>query len=272
MATWSAAGRPTGTSTRSRDGRHAYFIAECEGAPVGFAILRDWASAEQVTLVKRVAIARPGQGIGTAMMRALVAEVFTATDAYRLCIGAFPDNLRARRAYEAAGFQVEGVARGSAFFQGSASRRAGPVDPAAGLGGPGAPRLVTDRHKRGSTFVDDALARPDTGKPAIGITDMRLGGRLAAAIEIIEDIDRRHRPAADALKDWGLSHRFAGAGDRAAIGNIVYDGLRRKRSAGWLLDADTPRAIGFGALLSNGARRRNRSTPRWTATASRRRR
>ena len=101
-----------------RDGRHAYFIAECEGAPVGFAILRDWASAEQVTLVKRVAIARPGQGIGTAMMRALVAEVFTATDTHRLCIGAFPDNLRARRAYETAGFQVEGVARGSAFFQG----------------------------------------------------------------------------------------------------------------------------------------------------------
>ncbi len=78
---------------------------------------------------------------------------------------------------------------------------------------------------------------------------MRLGGRLAAAIEIIEDIDKRHRPAADALKDWGLSHRFAGAGDRAAIGNIVYDGLRRKRSGRWLFDADTPRAIGFGALL-----------------------
>ncbi|QPC94613.1 RsmB/NOP family class I SAM-dependent RNA methyltransferase [Mesorhizobium sp. INR15] len=78
---------------------------------------------------------------------------------------------------------------------------------------------------------------------------MRLGGRLAAAIEVLEDIGRRHRPVADALKDWGLSHRFAGGGDRAAIGNIVYDGLRRKRSAGWLLGDDTPRAIGFGALL-----------------------
>ena len=78
---------------------------------------------------------------------------------------------------------------------------------------------------------------------------MRLGGRLAAAIEVLEDIERRHRPAADALKDWGLSHRFAGAGDRAAIGNIVYDALRRKCSAGWLLGAETPRAIGFGALL-----------------------
>lgn len=78
---------------------------------------------------------------------------------------------------------------------------------------------------------------------------MRIGGRLAAAIEILEDIDKRQRPAADALKDWGVSHRFAGAGDRAAIGNIVYDGLRRKRSAGWLLGDDTPRAIGFGVLL-----------------------
>ena len=78
---------------------------------------------------------------------------------------------------------------------------------------------------------------------------MRLGGRLAAAIEVLEDIGRRHRPVADALKDWGLSHRFAGGGDRAAIGNIVYDGLRRRRSAGWLLGAETPRAVGFGALL-----------------------
>ncbi|MER8578951.1 RsmB/NOP family class I SAM-dependent RNA methyltransferase [Mesorhizobium sp. M1423] len=78
---------------------------------------------------------------------------------------------------------------------------------------------------------------------------MRLGGRLAAAIEVLDDIGRRHRPVADALKDWGLSHRFAGGGDRAAIGNIVYDALRRKRSAGWLLGEETPRAIGFGALL-----------------------
>jgi 16S rRNA (cytosine967-C5)-methyltransferase len=83
-------------------------------------------------------------------------------------------------------------------------------------------------------------------------TTMRLGGRLAAAIEILQDIEHRHRPAADALKDWGLSHRFAGAGDRAAIGNIVYDSLRRKRSAGWLLDANTPRASAFGALLIEG--------------------
>ncbi len=78
---------------------------------------------------------------------------------------------------------------------------------------------------------------------------MRLGGRLAAAMEVLEDIERRHRPAADALKDWGLSHRFAGAGDRSAIGNIVYDALRRRRSAAWLLNEETPRALALGALM-----------------------
>jgi RimJ/RimL family protein N-acetyltransferase len=100
------------------DGRHAYFIAASKHVPVGFAILRDWRSLEKATLVKRVAMVRTGQGLGTAMMWALIAEVFEATEAHRLWIGVFPDNLRARRAYEAVGFQAEGVARGSALFRG----------------------------------------------------------------------------------------------------------------------------------------------------------
>lgn len=78
---------------------------------------------------------------------------------------------------------------------------------------------------------------------------MRLGGRLAAAIEVLDDMEARHRPASEALRDWGLAHRFAGAGDRAAIGNIVYDALRRKRSAAWLFESDTSRALAFGALV-----------------------
>ena len=45
---------------------------------------------------------------------------------------------------------------------------------------------------------------------------MTPAARLSAAIEVIADIDARRRPAADTLKDWGLSHRFAGSGDRAA--------------------------------------------------------
>jgi len=72
---------------------------------------------------------------------------------------------------------------------------------------------------------------------------MRLPGRLSAAIDVLSDIETRKRPVAEALKDWGLAHRFAGAGDRAAIGNLVYDALRRRASHGWLMGSDTPRAL-----------------------------
>ena len=67
------------------------------------------------------------------------------------------------------------------------------------------------------------------------ITDMTPSARLSAAIEVFADIEARRRPAADALKDWGLSHRFAGSGDRAAIAGLVYDALRRKSSSAWLM-------------------------------------
>ena len=78
---------------------------------------------------------------------------------------------------------------------------------------------------------------------------MRLGGRIVAAAEVLADMSARKRPVADALKDWGLSHRFAGSGDRAAIGNLVYDALRKKRSLGWRMGDDSPRALVFAVLL-----------------------
>lgn len=78
---------------------------------------------------------------------------------------------------------------------------------------------------------------------------MRLGGRLAGAIEVLADIEARKRPVADALKDWGLAHRFAGSGDRAAIGNIVYDALRMRLSHAWLMEDDSPVALGHAVLF-----------------------
>jgi 16S rRNA (cytosine967-C5)-methyltransferase len=77
---------------------------------------------------------------------------------------------------------------------------------------------------------------------------MTPAARLSAAIEVMADIESRRRPASDALKDWGLAHRFAGSGDRAAIAGIAYDALRRKASAAFLMGEDTPRAVLLGML------------------------
>jgi 16S rRNA (cytosine967-C5)-methyltransferase len=77
---------------------------------------------------------------------------------------------------------------------------------------------------------------------------MTPAARLAAAIEVFAAIESERRPAADALKAWGLTHRFAGSGDRAGIAGLVYDGLRRRASSSFLMGADTPRAILLGML------------------------
>lgn len=78
---------------------------------------------------------------------------------------------------------------------------------------------------------------------------MRLPGRIAAAIAVLADIDAHKRPVAEALKAWGLNNRFAGAGDRAAIGNLVYDALRRKSSHTWAMGSDAPRALVLSVVV-----------------------
>src|SRR5690242_20982782 len=77
---------------------------------------------------------------------------------------------------------------------------------------------------------------------------MTPAARLQGAIEALTDIETRKRPVADALKDWGLSHRFAGSKDRAAIGNLVYDALRWRLSSAWILGEDSPRALVLGTV------------------------
>mgnify|MGYP001810303846 FL=1 len=78
---------------------------------------------------------------------------------------------------------------------------------------------------------------------------MRSGARVAAAIEILSDLETRKRPAAEAVKDWMLSHRFAGSKDRAAIGDLVFCALRWRASSAWRLGGDTPRALLLGAVV-----------------------
>lgn len=78
---------------------------------------------------------------------------------------------------------------------------------------------------------------------------MRIGGRLTAAIEVLTALDTQHRPAAQVLADWGKAHRFAGSGDRSAIGSLVYDVLRKRSSLAARMGSDAPRALVLAAAL-----------------------
>jgi 16S rRNA (cytosine967-C5)-methyltransferase len=78
---------------------------------------------------------------------------------------------------------------------------------------------------------------------------MTPAARASAAIEILADIEARKRPAAEALKDWGVSHRFAGSGDRAAIGNLVFDCLRTRASAAYGMGEASPRSLVLRTLV-----------------------
>lgn len=80
---------------------------------------------------------------------------------------------------------------------------------------------------------------------------MTPGARASAAIEVLTDIAERKRSAADALKDWGLAHRFAGSSDRAAIGNLVFDALRKRASSAHAMSDDSSRSLVLRTLVSS---------------------
>jgi 16S rRNA (cytosine967-C5)-methyltransferase len=81
---------------------------------------------------------------------------------------------------------------------------------------------------------------------------MKLGARIQSAIDVLHDVLDRHRPASAALADWGKAHRFAGSGDRAAIGNIVFDALRWQASAAYVTGDRSARGTVIGALHVQG--------------------
>ncbi len=67
-------------------------------------------------------------------------------------------------------------------------------------------------------------------------------------MEVLGTLEARSRPAADLLREWGVAHRYAGSGDRAGIAGLLFDALRRKASAAWIMGEGTPRAILLGTM------------------------
>lgn len=81
---------------------------------------------------------------------------------------------------------------------------------------------------------------------------MTPAARLAAAIDILDAI-LAGEPAERALTRWARASRFAGSKDRAAIRDIVFDALRRRRLLGWRGGGDSGRALVLAMLAEEGA-------------------
>lgn len=80
---------------------------------------------------------------------------------------------------------------------------------------------------------------------------MTPAARISAAIDCL-DLILEGAPAERILTTWGRQNRFAGSGDRAAIRDLVYDALRRKRTYGWLGGGETGRGLMIGAVRAGG--------------------
>ncbi len=80
---------------------------------------------------------------------------------------------------------------------------------------------------------------------------MTPGARLSAAITLLDAIFEGDAPER-VLTRWARASRFAGSKDRAAVRDIVFDGLRQRRSLGWIGGGSDGRAVTLGQVLRDG--------------------
>jgi len=82
-----------------------------DGSPLAFAILSGIGDRHGGVYLKRVAVLRPGAGIGTAFLTALIDEALGPFSGWRFHLDVFADNARAQRAYEKLGLSRDGLLR-----------------------------------------------------------------------------------------------------------------------------------------------------------------
>jgi diamine N-acetyltransferase len=93
-----------------------YLIAEDETyEQVGFVILAGFASKDRNIELVRMAVTRPGGGIGRPLLLSLLELAFNDLGAHRLWLDVFDDNVRAQNIYETVGFHEDGTPRQTAF-------------------------------------------------------------------------------------------------------------------------------------------------------------
>ena len=102
---------------------HAYRLGVGQsGAVEALAILRGVGDPHLNLYLKRIAVARPGQGLGTAFLSLVLDEAFGPLGAERFHLDCFADNVRAQRSYEKLGFTRDGLLR-QAYRQADGTRK-----------------------------------------------------------------------------------------------------------------------------------------------------
>ena len=91
---------------------HAYRLGiGASGAVEAFAILRGLGDVHANLYLKRVAVARPGHGLGTAFLGLVLDDAFGPMGAERFHLDCFADNVRAQAVYRKLGMSRDGVLR-----------------------------------------------------------------------------------------------------------------------------------------------------------------
>lgn len=80
---------------------------------------------------------------------------------------------------------------------------------------------------------------------------MTPGARLATAIEMLDRI-LSGQPAGLTLTNWGRQARYAGSRDRAAVRDVVFDCLRRRKSFAHQADEETGRGLVLAYAVGEG--------------------
>ena len=106
---------PRATEERHRralaDPTALQLIIEEDGRPAGHVLLNGLGRAAMGIELRRLVVWQPGRRIGSAALPLVLAHCFDELGTHRVWLDVMPDNARARRVYERAGFREEGVLR-----------------------------------------------------------------------------------------------------------------------------------------------------------------
>ena len=89
-----------------------YFVLrDARGDVAGFTLLQGLEDSDRKAHLKRIAVREAGAGLGSILLQGVLDRLYRETDLNRIDLDVFLGNDRARRAYEKAGFELEGVLR-----------------------------------------------------------------------------------------------------------------------------------------------------------------